>query len=60
VDTFAGKEQPLYSALYLFVRGPWFIKYRVSCPEALGEAVRSEAIELIQALTVSIGASITQ
>jgi hypothetical protein len=46
--SFANRQQPLRSELYLFADGQWFIKYRVSYPvgqQATAEPAIKEFIE---------------
>ena len=52
-DAFSGPQvQPLLSHAYLFARGPWYIKYRITYPANRREVVEPEVRRLLEALVL--------
>jgi len=49
-DTFAGTYQLVHSSVYLCFHGPWFVKYRVTYPEAQRGAVEGDVKEFVTSL----------
>lgn len=56
-EIFGGPEQEIISELYLFQRGPWLIKYRISYPWAIQNQVRQVIGDFMEALTIPPGIS---
>lgn len=49
-ETFGRREQDLESRALLFLRGPWFVKYRVTFPAGARGRVEAEVDDLLRAL----------
>jgi hypothetical protein len=52
-DTFAGRYQPVYSSVYLYSHGSWFVKYRVTYPEAQRDTVEGDVKDFVASLSWS-------